>query len=207
MRLWRRRASEAPATEPAAGTTTMAGASAPVASEPAARSGATRAQAPSSSAPLATAPAQRPREGLGHERGEAGEPPRRRRRGVARRTHDAAGATAGAIGSGVLVLARLVMTIATLIALLIALAIILRDVDANASNSIVKGIHEGANFFAGAFTGLIKFSGHPKRAITIDWGIALIVYLLVGALIARLIAGVGRSGLRFERRHRAIPAP
>jgi hypothetical protein len=121
------------------------------------------------------------------------------------RTHDAAGATAGAIGAGVLALARLVMAVASLIALLIALAIVLRDVDANASNTIVKGIHEGANFFAGSFTGLIAFSGHPKRAITVDWGIALLAYLLVGAIIARFIAGIGRGGVRFERRHREIP--
>jgi hypothetical protein len=127
----------------------------------------------------------------------------RRRRGT--RAGSAAGATAGAIGSGVLTLARLVMLAATLIALLIALAIVLRDVDANGANSIVKGVHEGANFFAGAFTGLISFGGHPKRAITVNWGIALIVYLLAGALIARLIAGVGRGGLRFQDRHSAVP--
>ena len=127
----------------------------------------------------------------------------RRRRGRAR---EAGAATVGAVGSGVLAVARLVMLLAGLIALLIALAIVLRDVDANAKNSVVKGIHDGANFFAGAFTGLIKFSGHPKRAITIDWGIALLVYLIVGAFIARLIAGIGRSGVGFERRHRAAPS-
>ncbi len=127
--------------------------------------------------------------------------PRLRRR---RRTRDAGAVAVGAIGSGVLAIARLVMTIASLIALLIALAIVLRDVDANQSNTIVKGIHEGANFFAGAFTGLITFSGHPKRAITIDWGIALLAYLLVGALVARAIARIGRGGLRFERRHRTV---
>jgi hypothetical protein len=133
------------------------------------------------------------------------EPTTRRGRGGAWRTRNAAGATAGAIGTGVLALARLVMAVASLIALLIALAIVLRDVDANASNTIVKGIHEGANFFAGSFTGLIAFSGHPKRAITVDWGIALLAYLLVGSILARFIAGIGRGGLRFERRHRAIP--
>lgn len=104
-----------------------------------------------------------------------------------------------------LLIARLVMLAATLIALLIALAIVLRDVDATASNTIVKGIHEGANFFAGAFTGLIRFNGHPKRAITVDWGIALLVYLIVGGVIARAIGGVGRGGVLFERRHRAAP--
>lgn len=106
-----------------------------------------------------------------------------------------------------MLLARLVMTVAGLIALLIGLAIVLRDVDANQGNTIVKGIREGANFFAGSFTGLISFTGHPKRAITVNWGIALLVYLIVGAAIAGLIARVGRGGLRFERRHRANSSP
>jgi len=88
-------------------------------------------------------------------------------------------------------LARLVMAVATLIALLIALAVILRDVDANAHNSIVKGIHDGANVFAGSFTDLISFHGHPKRAITVNWGIAALVYLVAGAILARLIARLG----------------
>ena len=127
------------------------------------------------------------------------------RRGVARRTRDAGAAAVGTAGAGVLLIARLVMLAATLIALLIALAILLRDVDANASNTIVKGIHEGANFFAGAFTGLIRFNGHPKRAITVDWGIALLVYLIVGGIVASLIARVGRGGVLFERSHRAAP--
>jgi hypothetical protein len=122
---------------------------------------------------------------------------------VAWRTREAGAAAVGAAGAGVIMLARLVMAAAALIALLIALAVVLRDVDANPSNTIVKGIHEGANFFAGAFTGLITFSGHhPKREITVDWGIALLVYLLIGAVISRLIARVGRGGLRFEQRAR-----
>ena len=102
-----------------------------------------------------------------------------------------------------ILIARLVLSVAMLIALLIALAIVLRDVDANASNTIVKGVHEGANFFAGAFTGLIAFNGHPKRAITVDWGIAIAVYLIVGALIARMIRNIGRGGVHFEQSHRA----
>ena len=94
------------------------------------------------------------------------------------------------------------MTAAALIALLIALAVVLRDVDANEKNTIVKGIHDGANFFAGAFTGLITFKGHPKREITVDWGIALLVYLIIGAFLARSIARVGRSGLRYRQTRR-----
>jgi len=133
------------------------------------------------------------------------QPERPLRRRPLRRGGEAGAAAVGAVGAGVLTLARLVMALACLIALLIALAIVLRDVDANPHNTIVEGLHEGANFFAGAFTGLIHFSGHPKRAITVDWGIALIAYLLVGGLLAGLIARVGRGGVRFERRHRALP--
>jgi hypothetical protein len=108
----------------------------------------------------------------------------------------------GAAGAGVILLARLVMAAASLVALLIALAIVLRDVDANATNTIVKDVHEGGNFFAGAFTGLIRFSGHPKRALTVDWGIALIAYLVLGAIVSRAIANVGRGVVLFEHRHR-----
>lgn len=128
-----------------------------------------------------------------------------RRRGLRRRRRSPVAAAAGTIGAGILALARLVMTLASLIALLIVFAIVLRDVDANASNTIVKGIHEGANFFAGAFTDLIKFTHHPKRAITVNWGIAAIAYLLVGGLISGLIARIGRGGVRFERARNAAP--
>jgi hypothetical protein len=124
-----------------------------------------------------------------------------------RGVRDVGAAAVGSAGAGVIFLARLVMALATLIALLIALAIVLRDVDANASNSIVEGVHEGANFFAGSFSGLISFGGHhPKRAITVDWGIALVVYLLVGALLSGLIYRIGRGGVLFERRHRTVPS-
>jgi len=100
-----------------------------------------------------------------------------------------------------MLLARLVTIAATAIALLIGLAIVLADLNANPANSIAKGIHEAANFFAGAFTGLITFSGHPKREITVNWGIALVVYLIVGALIANVLRAFGRGGLRFESAH------
>ena len=139
------------------------------------------------------------------EQGPVERPPVNRRRASAWRTRNAGAAAVGTAGAGVLLIARLVMAVASLVALLILLAIVLRDVDANANNTIVKGIHEGANFFAGAFTGLIRFSGHPKRAITVDWGIALLVYLIVGGIVSRAIAGVGRGGVLFERSHRATP--
>ncbi len=139
------------------------------------------------------------------ERVPAEQAPVNRRRAYAWRTRNAGAAAVGTAGAGVLLIARLIMAVASLIALLILLAIVLRDVNANANNTIVKGIHEGANFFAGAFTGLIRFNGHPKRAITVDWGIALVVYLIVGGFISSVVGRVGRGGVHFERSHRAAP--
>jgi len=134
---------------------------------------------------------------------ERGRPARERRPRRGYRARNAGAATVGAVGAGVVMLARLVLTAAVLIAVLIGLAIILRDVDANASNSIVKGIHEGANFFAGGFNGLIKSAGHAKRELSINWGIALLVFLIGGALIARAISRIGLGGVGFHRAHRA----
>src|SRR5947208_2151910 len=57
--------------------------------------------------------------------------PRAGRGGLRWRTRTAGAAAVGAAGAGIVMLARLVMLVATLIALLIGLAIILRDVDAN----------------------------------------------------------------------------
>lgn len=118
------------------------------------------------------------------------------------RTRGVGAAAVGTVGAGVVLVARLIFTLAVAIALLIGLAIVLRDVDANPQNAVVEGIHEGANFFAGAFTGLISFSGHPKRAITVNWGIALIVYLLVGSFVALMIRRMGQTGLRYQHTHR-----
>jgi hypothetical protein len=111
------------------------------------------------------------------------------------RPRAAGAAVAGTSLAALALVARLVMTVAALIALLIGLAIVLHDVDANAHNAIVKGIHDGANFFAGAFTNLITFNRHPKLEITVNWGIAALVYLIVGSIIARVIArpGGGRA--------------
>ena len=199
-------------------TSPMPGGTAP--ERPAARRGAGLAEGePPSERPVAAAGGPRrfarrgspsgreplPAEGRGVAADEPGAAARERRRGVWRRRRSPAAAAVGTIGAGILAVARLVMAVAALIALLIVLAIVLRDVDANGSNTIIKGIHEGANFFAGAFSGLIRFNGHYKRAITVNWGIAAIVYLLVGWLISSMIGRVGRGGIRFERRRSAAP--
>jgi hypothetical protein len=90
-------------------------------------------------------------------------------------------------------LARLVRTLAGLIALLIAVAIILFLVGANPANAIVRDIHDAAAWFVGPFKNL--FSIHDaKLAMLVNWGLAAVLYVVVGGFIASLLARMTPRG-------------
>ena len=82
--------------------------------------------------------------------------------------------------------ASVVMTIATVIAGIIVLGIVLVLIGANMSNDIVDLIMDVGRFFAGPFGDLIP-QDNRRADYIVNWGIAALVYLLVGAIIARLI--------------------
>ena len=87
-------------------------------------------------------------------------------------------------------LARVVRTLASLIALVIVAAIVLFLVGANPSNGIVSAVHDAAAWLVGPFKNL--FSIHnAKLAMAVNWGLAALVYLVVGHLIATLLARMG----------------
>jgi hypothetical protein len=86
-----------------------------------------------------------------------------------------------------LALARLIRTVAGLIALLIVVAIVLFLVGANPANAIVRDIHDAAAWFVGPFKNL--FSIHSaKLAMVVNWGLAAVLYVIVGGFIAGLLA-------------------
>jgi hypothetical protein len=114
-----------------------------------------------------------------------------RRAGTAR---VAAGRGAWAVGSVLVLIARIVRILASLIAALIVAAIVLRVLGANPGNAIVSGIHDAARAFVGPFKNIFTIKD-AKLAIVVNWGIAAIVYLLVGSIIARLIARIAPRGL------------
>jgi hypothetical protein len=90
-------------------------------------------------------------------------------------------------------LARLVRTLAGLIALLIAVAIILFLLGANPANAIVRDIHDAAAWFVGPFKNL--FSIHDaKLAMLVNWGLAAVLYVVVGGFIASLLARMTPRG-------------
>ena len=87
-------------------------------------------------------------------------------------------------------LARLVRTLVSLIALVIVAAIVLFLVGANPSNGIVSAVHDAAAWLVGPFKNL--FSIHnAKLAMAVNWGLAALVYLVVGHFIATLLARMG----------------
>ncbi|MHB8659831.1 MAG: hypothetical protein ACYC91_18175 [Solirubrobacteraceae bacterium] len=122
------------------------------------------------------------------EAADGGAPPR------AGRARVAAGRGAWAVGSVVTAVARLVRLVVELIVLVIVVAILLRVFGANPANPVVMDVHDVARWFVGPFSNM--FSIHnPKVAIAVNWGIAALVYQVLGGLIARLIARVAPRGV------------
>jgi hypothetical protein len=124
-------------------------------------------------------------------------------RPATRTERPAAGAGAAAVGAraagGLFVgLARLVRIAAALVFALIVLAIILFDAKANSGNGIVKAIHDAANVLTSPFHGLFSIHG-PRKELSVNWGIAAIVYLIAGTIAAAIIASPARAMRPFRR--------
>jgi hypothetical protein len=114
-----------------------------------------------------------------------GRPLRARRQ----RRRDGTGARRFAMGGGLI--ARVVHVVVSVIVLIIVAGILLVLLKANASNSIVSEVHDWARSLAGPFDGMFSFH-NAHVTIAVNWGIAAIVYSVVGGLIARLIGGTRR---------------
>jgi Na+/proline symporter len=97
-------------------------------------------------------------------------------------------------------LARLIRTVATVVAGIIVAAIILRLVGADSTNTIVHAVNSAASFLAGPFKGLFKIH-NPKTSMAVNWGLAAVVYFVVGHAIARVVA---RGSLRGMRRTQPV---
>ena len=99
------------------------------------------------------------------------------------------GNAAHGFATGAGLLARVVQLVVAVVVLIIVAGILLVVLNANPTNSIVSEVHGWARSLAGAFDGIFSFR-NPHTAIAVNWGIAAVVYLLLGGLIVRLL---GRS--------------
>jgi hypothetical protein len=88
------------------------------------------------------------------------------------------------------VLARVVRLIVGIVVLIIVAGIVLVLFKANAANTIVSDVHDAARWLAGPFDGIFSFH-NANTATAVNWGIAAIVYLVLGGLIARLLSSRG----------------
>jgi hypothetical protein len=103
------------------------------------------------------------------------------------RTRLAAYRGASAVASVIIAIARLVRLATALVVLVIAVAIVLRIASANQSNTIVRDIHDAGRALVGPFKNVFSIR-NPKDSIAANWGLAAGVYLIVGLVLAGLIA-------------------
>jgi hypothetical protein len=84
-------------------------------------------------------------------------------------------------------LVRLLRLIVGIVVLMIVAGIALVLLKANATNTIVSDVHDAGRWLVGPFDGIFSF--HSARvALAVNWGIAAVVYLILGGLIARLLS-------------------
>ncbi len=83
-------------------------------------------------------------------------------------------------------LARAVTLLAGAIALVLVAGIVLVALEANRSNEIVQAVRNAAAFLAGPFDGLFTLDNN-KAEKAVNWGIAAVVWFMLGRLIARLL--------------------
>jgi hypothetical protein len=94
-------------------------------------------------------------------------------------------------------LARLIRTAAIAVAAVIVVAIILGLASANPHNTIVSDIHDAGQWLVGPFSNVFSVSG-AKLHLVLNWGLAALVYLVVGTFLASLLAR-GAAQSRFGR--------
>jgi hypothetical protein len=110
------------------------------------------------------------------------------------RTRVAAARGAWAAGTLLLTIARAIRLITALGALVIVVAIILHLTSANFGNVIVRDINDVAKTLVGPFKSIFTIK-NPKVSIGVNWGLAALVWLIVGGIIASLIARIAPRGV------------
>jgi hypothetical protein len=85
-------------------------------------------------------------------------------------------------------LARLVDLATEVAAGLIAVAIVLRVVGASTHTEIVRWIVDAGRWLTTPFHGL--FSAHGDWHYILNWGLAALVYLIIGRMVARALARI-----------------
>lgn len=78
------------------------------------------------------------------------------------------------------------MLITSLVVGLIVLGIVLVVLGANKDNVLVGAVLDAANFLVGPFENIFDLS-RRKIEVAVNYGLAALVYFILGSLIARLL--------------------
>jgi hypothetical protein len=93
----------------------------------------------------------------------------------------------GVFGAVLGTLARVVRLIVAIVVLILVAGIVLVVLKANPANMIVADVHDAARWLAGPFDGIFSFH-NARVAVAVNWGLAAVVYAVVGGFIARLLS-------------------
>ena len=102
-------------------------------------------------------------------------------------------------------LARIVRLVTALVVGFIVVGIVLHLLGANGGNAVVSLIYDVAGWLVTPFKGIFSLDGEKAR-IAANWGLAAVVYGVVGSLIGRLLAGMAVSTAAPRTRRRATVA-
>ena len=82
--------------------------------------------------------------------------------------------------------ARAVILLTGAVALVLVAAILLVVLEANRSNDLVQLVRDGAGILAGPVDGLFTLDSN-KAEKAVNWGLAAVVWVALGRLVARLL--------------------
>ena len=89
-------------------------------------------------------------------------------------------------GGGLSALAGIVSLVVWFIVGVLLLGIVLVFFKANPANGIVDFILDAGSFFAGPFDDIFSPGGH-RLNVAVNWGLAALVYAIVGGMISSLL--------------------
>jgi hypothetical protein len=87
-------------------------------------------------------------------------------------------------------LARALEVVVAVVASIIAIGVLLVVLEANPENAIVDAIHDAARWLVGPFEDFFTLDD-PKLQVAVNWGLAVVVYVLVGRTLASLLRRPG----------------
>ena len=96
-------------------------------------------------------------------------------------------------------LARIVRLATAIVVGFIVAGIVLHLLDASGGNALVSFVYDVAGWLVTPFKGIFDLDGQ-KAQIAANWGLAAVVYAVVGGFAARLLARMGGGFAAGRRR-------